>query len=1115
MASKASFELHHNFPKLAEESGFTFNNLRPRIHIDWNKIRLIDIDYLIKERKFNIVEQHMSDILNCVLESEFDVRILNESVLKMFRLAQLAVEYQQFCRHYLDRSVYVLREQISSLIQDLDVTKKELREKEEEIRKLKRKTKHTYRTPLPYGNDNIANMILKTLTNKNDMFASTSNVDTLQYNKCGYCDKVFLNQLYLKSHISRRHANVMETPEKDQTDNIQNKNNGDNSKLSEEIMELRAKLKEMEAVIKDTVSNQNAIEHKSGEINGNTDKIDVDKSISKIMKDVEVSTNNEDYLLDKIEEWKKEEHEKYNKEITLLRNQIMETISSFKEKENKTVVQNEANIIDQLYTTIHQQGAEILTLKQELNDSVKKNVENENGQRRKETEEQMTIWAKRAETQAKQYELLLKKLNDVAKEAQESRTQAEKEKAKAAQLQAILEHNLRNNNKSDNDDNSSDIAKKTPKRNKPDIDFKACSKFPLKSAKTGNHTSKSNPLTDRNTLEKLHLKAQELLSIASVSSSSSDVSSTEKNKPVILKPKGNKTTDKLEQQTHRKEKADSNKREIKNVEKSPNHIDRSFKNSPKKSTKEKNHVKESHSKKDKSKSYSNIGKNGPTVIARSPIKLVRAKITEEVNNRLVTAGMDPLKNSLSKSVFQKQRQLLQQQHEIKSKKNPDHDKVRHSILAYLDSTISKKEKPIPVDYVSPDKVSKTISLSSVLSNVKSKALSLVKPNDNNIKRKSLNPDVAKRAMFLLKTPPGSANSSPIIQQHSPIKENIDAIKELNENSNYEINNSESTHSRNKIKKPSVSSNPALDTSDSESTDVEHKYYKAMVQQTSKSVENLIKSPARRPASTNSNYNNVVKKYAFDNADVNPIHNSQSTTNISNIETDIIKEKFNTNSHEEILENDDSSEVIDSLKNVSLVKAISDENIHANAKQTKGVLKNASSMSSLNKKKVLFDMDAIQMKSVSASPSQSITEKSDANEKYELGLVNLDGEEWDISSIENEPLRSGPKIQVNTRTSPKIAALKQSIESQLARRNDTPSTVLVGGVDVLPGPMTRASSIGGSNTSLGSSILDDSDSIPATNHKAFVKPKLVAQKDDSELDISEFSIDGIGNKNESF
>lgn len=68
-------------------------------------------------------------ILDCVIESEFDVRILDEGVMKLFRLAQLAVEYQQFCRHYLDRSVYVLREEITSLAQVLSLINLETTDK--------------------------------------------------------------------------------------------------------------------------------------------------------------------------------------------------------------------------------------------------------------------------------------------------------------------------------------------------------------------------------------------------------------------------------------------------------------------------------------------------------------------------------------------------------------------------------------------------------------------------------------------------------------------------------------------------------------------------------------------------------------------------------------------------------------------------------------------------------------------------------------------------------------------------------------------------------------------------------------------------------------------------
>ena len=86
------------------------------VHLHIISILLVSLKiswHLSYSNKNNFGEQ----ILDCVIESEFDVRILDEGVLKLFRLAQLAVEYQQFCRHYLDRSVYVLREEITSLAQ--------------------------------------------------------------------------------------------------------------------------------------------------------------------------------------------------------------------------------------------------------------------------------------------------------------------------------------------------------------------------------------------------------------------------------------------------------------------------------------------------------------------------------------------------------------------------------------------------------------------------------------------------------------------------------------------------------------------------------------------------------------------------------------------------------------------------------------------------------------------------------------------------------------------------------------------------------------------------------------------------------------------------------------
>lgn len=258
-----------------------------------------------------------------------------------------------------------------TLFQELDSTKKELRDRDEEIRKLKRKTKHTYRTPLPYGNDNIASMILKTLSQKNELFSYATG-DVHQYNKCNFCDKVFLNQLYLKSHIARRHSNMVEIPQRDTEDSSQNQpNTTENTKLRDEVLELKSKLKEMESAIKNNTGQVTPYVIGQSNDKSNIENKTKTETISKQTKDAEVATNNEDFLMDRIEEWKKGEHEKYHKEIDLLRSQIMDTINSLKEKDTTTPVPNtELKIIEQLNTTISKQGTEILALKQELMESV-------------------------------------------------------------------------------------------------------------------------------------------------------------------------------------------------------------------------------------------------------------------------------------------------------------------------------------------------------------------------------------------------------------------------------------------------------------------------------------------------------------------------------------------------------------------------------------------------------------------------------------------------------------------------------------------------------------------------------------------------------------------------
>lgn len=282
-------------------------------------------------------------------------------------------------------------------------------------------------------------------------------------------------------------------------------------------------------------------------------------------------------------------------------------------------------------------------------------------------------------------------------------------------------------------------------------------------------------------------------------------------------------------------------------------------------------------------------------------------------------------------------------------------------MSYLDkkATITNK-KTFQDEYFSPNKSSKPFSLTSVISNVKSKALSLVKTNDG-LKKEENTPydNVTRKALFLLKTPSPKnhklnlENETHNTKESKEIKENAktNKLKNSYDDKNYKVSGSSEEY-------------------DSNITDVSN----------DKLNQINFKSQPRRPATSSAVYD----------------YNAQEKGGETKI-TDAF-EQTDTNKQNRYLKihsSDNSSDDIASITDHGLRNAISDENVN-DQKQTKGVLKSASSMSSLCKKKVIFDMDAIQMKSVSASPSQSITERSDKNEKTELGIINLDTEEWDLS-----------------------------------------------------------------------------------------------------------------------
>uniref|UniRef100_A0A6P7GRQ8 Zinc finger protein Dzip1 n=1 Tax=Diabrotica virgifera virgifera TaxID=50390 RepID=A0A6P7GRQ8_DIAVI len=234
---------HYDYARLAWDTGFCFEKYKYP-NLDKNKICLIDIDRIIKERDVASVERNISIVVQYVLENDQAI-VLDSNFVKLFRLSQLSVEYLLFCKKYLDKTVVLLKKDVTKLKQELKELKQYIEELESHI-------------------------------------SSSRNV-TARY-PCETCSKMFSSEDYLNSHVKRRHS----TPE---NKNVQT----EAEKLHSEIKELKERLNTTEKFIQEKPSPRDAENFKevSTETEGKTAKLvcEIQESFEKFRDQVEDKMN--------------------------------------------------------------------------------------------------------------------------------------------------------------------------------------------------------------------------------------------------------------------------------------------------------------------------------------------------------------------------------------------------------------------------------------------------------------------------------------------------------------------------------------------------------------------------------------------------------------------------------------------------------------------------------------------------------------------------------------------------------------------------------------------------------------------------------------------------------
>lgn len=285
-------------------------------------------------------------------------------------------------------------------------------------------------------------------------------------------------------------------------------------------------------------------------------------------------------------------------------------------------------------------------------------------------------------------------------------------------------------------------------------------------------------------------------------------------------------------------------------------------------------------------------------------------------------------------------------------------------------------------------------IGSILNSVKNKALAIMKSKEN-LAENNGEAEFSARRRSLSEIIEATYKRSPDKTNISPAK--ISVLSAMNDKSNQkkQIEDSRSLESMRVSLSESFTETYTSSDEDIKS-DTRQIETKVVSHAPSKSLETLLISPIRRPGKTATNEENLsvmsstpTKRLESVSSALENKSNNENVNRISKSENNIPSMYAGATS------TSDESDLEDKRRDFR--KAVSEENVHKVTSQ-KSVLKSTVSAGSLSKKKVIFDLDANEMKSVSTSPtvSAAIEVKAVANWENRASANTDSDSEWDIS-----------------------------------------------------------------------------------------------------------------------
>ncbi|XP_029929778.1 cilium assembly protein DZIP1 isoform X3 [Myripristis murdjan] len=113
---------------------------RPRReNVDWRRISAVDVDLVVSELDVNALQEHVNMVTFCSLEGERCQRCqspVDPALVKLFRLAQLTVEWLLHCQGYLTVNLSVAEERLAAAGRDREQLLAQQKKQEDKVKEL-------------------------------------------------------------------------------------------------------------------------------------------------------------------------------------------------------------------------------------------------------------------------------------------------------------------------------------------------------------------------------------------------------------------------------------------------------------------------------------------------------------------------------------------------------------------------------------------------------------------------------------------------------------------------------------------------------------------------------------------------------------------------------------------------------------------------------------------------------------------------------------------------------------------------------------------------------------------------------------------------------------------